>query len=95
MPKKTDSATGKGLLPKKTASPPRGGRKQQVRLKTLGDVRRLLSRVANDVDANIIQEGKARTLAYILSIMRDVIKDSDLEARILKLEQEAAKNVNT
>jgi hypothetical protein len=96
MPKKTDSTTGKGLLPKKT-SPPLGGRKQQVRLKTLADLRRFLARIANDVDANIIEEGKARTMAYIISIMHAVIKDSDLEERILKLEkaQEDMKNDHT
>ncbi|MHB8092767.1 MAG: hypothetical protein ACYDH8_14395 [Syntrophales bacterium] len=56
-------------------------------MKTLGDVRRWLARIANDMDANIIEEGKARTMTYIGSVLQSVIKDSELEARIEKLEK--------
>lgn len=65
----------------------RGDRKTQIRLKTLCDIRRFLARVLNDLDANIIPESKAKALAYLCSIMKDIIRDSDLEQRIAKLEQ--------
>jgi hypothetical protein len=76
-------------------SPEAGGgeRKTQLRLKTLLDVRRFLARVLNDLDANRIQESKAKALGYLCSIMKDIIRDSDLEQRIEKLEQ-GVKNDN-
>lgn len=67
-------------------------RKTQIRLKSLLDIRRFMARVLNDLDADKIVESKARTLGYLCSILRDIIKDSDLESRVLKLEQEALKN---
>jgi hypothetical protein len=63
------------------------GRKTQIRIKSLVDVRRFMARTLNDLDINKITESKARTLGYLCSVLRDVIKDSDLESRILKLEQ--------
>ena len=70
--------------------PEAGGsaRKTQVRFKNLGDVRRFMARVLKDLDADIITEVKARTLGYLCSVLRDVIKDSDLEARVSRLERE-------
>ena len=68
------------------------GRKTQIRLKNLLDVRRFLARVLNDLDANRIQESKAKALGYLCSIMKDVIRDSDLEQRIAKLEKEIEQN---
>jgi hypothetical protein len=53
-----------------------------------------MARVLNDLDGNKIDEGKARTLGYLCSVLRDIIKDSDLESRILKLEQGALKHGN-
>jgi hypothetical protein len=47
-----------------------------------------MARVLNDLDADIITEVKARTLGYLCSVLRDVIKDSDLEARVSRLERE-------
>lgn len=69
------------------------GRKKQIRLKSLVEVRRFLARVLNDLDAEKIDESKARTLGYLCSIMKDIIRDSDLEQRIAKLEKEV-KNDN-
>lgn len=68
------------------------GRKNQIRLKSLGDIRRFMARVLNDLDCEKISETKARTLGYLCSVLRDVVKDSDLEARVLKLEKEMEKN---
>ncbi len=67
-------------------------RKTQIRLKNLLDVRRFLARVLNDLDANRIQESKAKALGYLCSIMKDIIRDSDLEQRIVKLEKELEQN---
>ena len=47
-----------------------GARKTQVRFKNLGDVRRFMARVLNDLDADIITEVKARTLGYLCSVLR-------------------------
>ena len=69
-----------------------GERKTQIRLKSLLDIRRFMARVLNDLDANRIQESKARTLGYLCSVLRDVVKDSDLETRVTKLEREMEKN---
>ena len=88
--KKTDSDKhGKDLGTEGGGS----GRKTQIRFKSLGDIRRFMARVLNDLDADKISEGKARTLGYLASVRRDIIRDSDLEQRIEKLEQEV-KNDN-
>lgn len=65
-----------------------GGRKTQIRMKSLGDIRRFMARVLNDLDSDKITEVKARTLGYLCSVLKDVIKDSDLEARVSRLERE-------
>lgn len=81
--------TGKDLILQAGGS----DRKTQIRLKTLSDIRRFLARVLNDLDADRIPESKAKALGYICSIMKDIIRDSDLEQRIEKLEQ-GVKNDN-
>jgi len=68
------------------------GRKTQVRMKSLTDVRRFMARVINDLDDSRIIESKARTLGYLCSVLRDIIRYSDLEERILKLEREVERN---
>lgn len=62
-------------------------RKYQVRLKTLADVRRFLARVANDLDADVIEKDKARCLGYLCSTLQAVIRDSTLEERVAALEK--------
>jgi len=57
------------------------------RLKNLQDVRRFLARVANDLDSDKISEGKARTLAYVCSILNQVIKDGEIEQRLEAVER--------
>ena len=56
------------------------------------DIRRFMARVLNDLDADKTAESKARTLGYLCSVLRDVVKDSDLENRVKKLEKEMEKN---
>lgn len=88
MKKATKDTACKGLC----HEPGGCDRKTQIRLKNLLDVRRFLARVLNDLDANRIQESKAKALGYLCSIMKDIIRDSDLEQRITKLEKEIEKN---
>ncbi len=76
------------------APPPESKRKTAIRFKSLADLRRFMARILNDLEAGRIAEGKARVLGYLSSVLMGIIKDSDLEARITKLEQEAAKNEN-
>lgn len=68
-------------------------RKTQIRLKTLSDIRRFLARVLRDLDSNRIMESKAKALGYLCSIMKDIIRDSEFEQRLTKLEKEV-KNDN-
>jgi hypothetical protein len=72
-----------------------GERKTAIRFKTLVEIRRFLARTLNALDADKIPEGKARAIGYLCSVMRDIIKDSDLEARVLKLEREMEKREST
>jgi len=69
-----------------------GARKTQIRFKSLLDIRRFMARILNDLDADNISESKSKTLGYLCSVLRDIIKDSELESRILKLEREISKN---
>lgn len=61
--------------------------KRGVRLKSLLDIRRFMARIANQLNRDVIDAGKARTLAYICSIMASIVKDADLETRIDALEK--------
>lgn len=90
--KKKPGKVNKG---KASSTPPPGGkRKTAIRVKTLADLRRFMARTLNDLDADKIVEGKARVLGYLCSVLMGIIKDGDLEARILKLEEEARKHGN-
>ena len=57
------------------------------RLKTLSDVRRYLAALINDVRNEEIEPSIAGRLGYLLNILRAVISDSDLEARVKALEE--------
>lgn len=87
----------KRIVKKKPENINRGkalGQKTKKRFNSICDIKRFLSRVMNELDADIIPENKAKALGYLCNIMKDCIKEGDLEARILKLEQEALKNDN-
>lgn len=62
------------------------------RLKTLGDVRRYLAGLLNRYEAGEIDEVHLKACAYVSNILTSTIKDSDLEERIEKLEQEVKGN---
>ena len=63
------------------------GRNTKIRFKSLLDIRRYLARTLNNLEVDTIAEGKARVIGYLCSVMRDIIKDSDLEIRVEKLEK--------
>ncbi len=62
------------------------------RLKTLGDIRRYLAGLLNRYEAREIDETHLKACAYVSNILTSTIKDSDLEERIEKLEQEVKNN---
>jgi len=57
------------------------------RLKTLTDIRRFLAATLNQLEAEKIDETRAKSIAYCLNILSGIVKDSDIEARIEKLEE--------
>ena len=58
------------------------------RLQTLGDVRRYLAGLLNRYEAKEIDEVHLKAAAYVSNILTSTIKDSDLETRIDRLEQQ-------
>ena len=63
-------------------------------LRTLGDVRRYLAGLLNRYEAKEIDEVHLKAAAYVSNILTSTIKDSDLEARIDKLEGQLNNNEN-
>lgn len=58
------------------------------RLKTLADLSRFMSSLINDTRQGKIDPGLASKLGYLINILKSVISESDLEARILAMEKE-------
>lgn len=56
------------------------------RLQSAQDVRVFLADVANRLNRDELDTAKAKGLAYIISILNNVISTSDLEARLIALE---------
>ncbi|MDZ7337392.1 MAG: hypothetical protein ONB30_02495 [candidate division KSB1 bacterium] len=66
-------------------------RKGYLRLRSIQDVCRFLSRLINEARVGETEVGKASRLAYMANILLGALRDSkleDLEARIEKLELE-------
>ena len=61
-------------------------KKRNMRLKTLSNLRLFAARIVNETYAGTLTIDKARALTYTLSIMKELIIQSDLENRIKKLE---------
>jgi hypothetical protein len=59
----------------------------RVRLVSAGDVRALLAKTINDHRCGRIEDGPARIQGYLLHILAKVISDTDVEARLQKLEE--------
>lgn len=58
------------------------------RLNTLKDVRRYLATKIYEFENKIISEKELRCFAYSLNILGNLIKDSNIELRLVKLEQQ-------
>lgn len=58
------------------------------RFQTLTDIRRYLGSLLNRIESGEIEEAPASKRAYIANILASCVKDSDLEARIERLEQQ-------
>jgi len=57
------------------------------RLKTIEDVRVYLARLINETRRGEVDHVVAGKLGFLLNILRGVIVDSDLEARVTRLEE--------
>jgi hypothetical protein len=62
--------------------------KRAIRLNTLGDVRKLLTRVINGLLRDEIDGGKAGKVGYLANILIGAIERDDLEARVKTLEEQ-------
>ncbi len=58
-----------------------------VRLKTLSDLRRFVANTVNKVHKDEMQPDKAKVLNSLCRTLCDIIKDSELEQRVLELEK--------
>lgn len=63
-------------------------------LKKMSDVRRLAARVINLVFKGQMPESQGRALLYGASILKDIIRESDLEVRISELEKQMKEREN-
>ena len=61
---------------------------RKKRLNTLKSVRAYLAQKINELDLGQITEKQLSTIAYACSIMSSILKDSDLETRLKKLEKQ-------
>jgi hypothetical protein len=57
------------------------------RLKTLGDARRFLADVTNQLNRDEIAPDKASKLGYLIQILAKIIQGDDLERRVAALEE--------
>jgi len=64
------------------------------RLQTLCDVRRYLAGLLNRYEEKEIDEIHLKAAAYVSNILTSTIKDSELEQRIDKLEEQLNNNEN-
>jgi hypothetical protein len=60
------------------------------RLQTLGDVRRYLAALLNRYEAREIDETHLKAAAYVANILTGTIKDSEMEERLTRLEEQLA-----
>lgn len=65
------------------------------RLNTAQDVRRYLANLINRVEAGKIEEGRAKTLTYMLSLLVRTIEGGDLEKRIEEIERRLQNGLKT
>ena len=61
-------------------------RKYSKRLNKISDLRRFMAAQINALDSGVIDENRLRCLAYAVNVLAGIIRDSDLEQRVEKLE---------
>ena len=61
------------------------------RFKTLEDIRRYLANVLDRLEAKELDGVEAKVRAYIAQVLAGIVKDSDLESRVLELEERFSK----
>jgi len=100
-PRAGDAETGTKLTPEKVAiidqgdsgaDTPRGGRSRPVAVVDIRSAKRLMSRLLIQIQRDIITSEKARLLFYGIQTFTSVIRDSELEQRVVALEEHIAKN---
>ena len=70
---------------------PRSSRVRVTRLKTLDDVRLELAKVYREARTKKLDMVEAKGLAYLLSVMSTLVKETLLEERIRRLEETMTK----
>ena len=68
--------------------------KKQIRLSSIKDCRRELSKVYSEARCGSVNPQDATRLTYILVAISNMIKDHELEARVQKLEEDSEKLKN-
>ncbi|KZK75099.1 MAG: hypothetical protein A3K90_02925 [Pelodictyon luteolum] len=58
------------------------------RLQKLSDIRRYLANLLNRFEAGEINETHLKAAAYVANILTGTIRDSELEERIIRMEQQ-------
>jgi hypothetical protein len=62
-------------------------KKYSSRLKTMADIRRFLARKLNEFDMGELEADALRCMAYTCQILKSIISEGDIEARLEALEQ--------
>ena len=60
--------------------------KAQIRLSKPGQIKRFIASTMNKLNNGEIEEGKARALGYLASILLKAIETEDLEKKVKELE---------
>ena len=70
----------------KTGNTPPTRRKRRLRLTSVDAVRQYLAGVLTRLENDELDEGQAKSRAYVAQILTKIMETSDLEARIAALE---------
>ncbi len=69
--------------------------KRAIRVRTINDARRLLSRLIYLLQVEKIEARHAKDLCYLCNCFVNITRDSDIESRLEILETEVEKNRNS
>lgn len=89
MTTKSSSARANRPSSRATPSTPETPPSRVTRLKTLDDVRVELGRIYREARTKKLPLDQAKGLAYLLQVMSALMKDTELERRIVALEGDA------